>query len=121
MAAVDVGLVLAVVALGWGLSLATYRRVAQRCGWPMGAWQKHRPGLPIGLGALAILLAALFALARAYGGYWVSAAMIPVLGLAWAAFWTGFLRVGAQCALLLAPAAGLVLLVRWLSRVAEAW
>ena len=121
VAAIDMGFVLAVVAFGWGLSLATYRVVARHCGWPMGAWQKYRPGLPIGLGALAVLLAVLFALARAYGGYWLSAAVIPVFGLAWAIFWAGFLRVGAQSALLLAPIAALLLLLRWLSRVAEAW
>jgi hypothetical protein len=121
VAAIDVGFVLAVVVFGWGLSLATYRIVARRCDWPMGAWQKHRPGLPIGLGALAVLLAVLFALARAYGGYWLSAAVIPVFGLAWAIFWTGFLRVGAQSALLLAPIAAVLLVLRWLSRVAEAW
>ena len=121
MAAIDVGFVLAVVVFGWGLSLATYRVVARRCDWPMGAWQKHRPGLPIGLGALAILLALLFASARAYGGYWLSAAVIPMFGLAWAVFWTGFLRVGAQSALLLAPVAAVLLVLRWLSRAAEGW
>src|SRR5262245_4844623 len=116
VAGIDVGFVLAVVALGWGLSLATYRLLATACRWPMGAWQQHRPGLPIGLGSLSILLAALFALARACGGHWLSAAAILVFGLAWAVFWTGFLRVGAQSALLLAPAAGLLLVLRWLSR-----
>jgi len=121
VAAIDVGFVLAVVVFGWGLSLATYRVVARRCDWPMGAWQKHRPGLPIGLGALAILLALLFASARAYGGYWLSAAVIPMFGLAWAVFWTGFLRVGAQSALLLAPVAAVLLVLRWLSRAAEGW
>ena len=120
VAAIDVGFVLAVVAFGWGLSLATYRLFARHCGWPMGAWQQHRPGLPIVLGVLAVLLAMLFALARAYGGHMLSAAAIPVFGLAWAVFWTGFLRVGAQSALLLAPAAGLLLMLRWLSRAAEA-
>ena len=74
------------------------------------------PRLPVVLGALTVLLAMLFALARACGGHWLSAAMIPVFGLAWAIFWTGFLRVGAQSALLLAPAAGLLLVVRWLSQ-----
>ena len=34
-------------------------------------------------------------------------------GVAWAAFWTGFLRVGAQSALLLAPLAAALLIVRW--------
>ena len=115
MAAIDMGFVLAVVAFGWGLSLATYRLFAERYGWPMGSWHRQRPGLPIALGALPILLAALFALARAYSGHWLSAAAIPVFGVAWAIFWTGFLRVGAQSALLLAPAAGALLIIRWLS------
>jgi hypothetical protein len=116
VAAIDVGFILAVVAFGWGLSLATYRRIARHCGWPMGSWHQHRPGLPIAIGALTILLAALFTLARACGGHWLSAAAIPLFGLAWAIFWTGFLRVGAQSALLLAPAAGALLIVRWLSQ-----
>ena len=114
MAAIDLGFVLAVVAFGWGLSLATYRLFARRYGWPMGAWHQCRPGLPIGLGVLAILLATFFALARGLGGHWLSAAAIPVFGVAWAIFWTGFLRIGAQSALFLAPAAGLLLILRWL-------
>ena len=39
VAAIDVGFVLAVVAFGWGLSLATYRVFARPRGWPMGVWQ----------------------------------------------------------------------------------
>jgi hypothetical protein len=115
VAAIDLGFVLAVVAIGWGLSLATYRLFAEQHGWPMGSWHRDRPGLPIMVGLLSILLATLFALARAYGGYALSAAAIPVFGVAWAIFWTGFLRVGAQSALLLAPAAAVLLLIRWLS------
>jgi len=115
LAGIDLGFVLAVVAFGWGLSLATYRRLAMRYRWPMGSWHQNRPGLPILLGVLTILLATLFALARGFGGHWLSAAAIPVFGVAWAIFWTGFLRVGAQSALLLAPAAGLLLILRWLS------
>ena len=76
MAAIDVGFILAVVAFGWGLSLATYRRLATACEWPMGAWQQHRPELTIRLGSLCMLIAALFALARAGGGHWLSAAAI---------------------------------------------
>jgi hypothetical protein len=116
VAAIDVGFILAVVAFGWGLSLATYRRFATACRWPMGDWQQHCPARPIWIGGFAVLFAALFALARAGGGHWLSAAAIPLFGLAWAIFWTGFLRVGAQSALLLAPAAGLLLVVQWLSQ-----
>jgi len=114
MAAIDVGFILAVMAFGWGLSLASYRAIAVRMGWPMGAWQREWPALTVSLGILCTLLALLFALARAYGGYVVSAGAIPAFGLAWAVFWTGFLRVGAQSALLLAPPTALLLALRWL-------
>ena len=115
MPAIDLGFILAVIAFGWGLSLATYRMFAARFGWPMGSWHAQRPALPILMGVVAILLAVSFALTRGYVGYPLSAGAIPVFGVAWAAFWTGFLRVGAQSALLLAPAAAVLLVVRWLS------
>jgi hypothetical protein len=110
----DLGFVLAVVAFGSGLSLATYRLVATRWGWPMGAWQAQRPALPVLVGLASMLLAGAYAFARGYGGYVVSASLIPAFGGAWAAFWTGYLRVGAQSALLLAPLAALLLIVRWM-------
>jgi len=97
-----------------GLSLATYRTIAGWLGWPMGAWHEQRPALPVVVGVVAILCATGYALARGYGGHVLSAGAIPVFGVAWAAFWTGFLRVGAQSALLLAPAAAMLLVVRWL-------
>jgi hypothetical protein len=112
---VDLGFILAVVAFGSGLSLATYRAFAGRFGWPMGAWHKQRPALPILVGIAAILLAGAYAFARGYGGYVLSASAIPIFGVAWAAFWTGFLRVGAQSALLLAPLAAALLIVRWIT------
>lgn len=115
MGHIDLAFVLAVIAFGWGLSLATYRAVARQADWPMGEWHQHRPNLPIAVGALAMLPAMLFTVARGYGGFVLSAAAIPVFGLAWAIFWTGFLRVGAQSALLLAPSAAVLLLLRWLS------
>jgi hypothetical protein len=114
MRAVDLGLLLAVVTLGWGISLATYRKLAQQFDWPMGTWHIERPELPVLIGSVCIFVAVLFALARAYGGHALSALSIPVLGLAWAAFWTGFLRAGAQSALLLGPAATLFLILLWL-------
>lgn len=114
MGVVDLGFVLAVVAIGWGLSLATYRAAASRWDWPMGTWQEQRHLLPIAIGAATAAVAAFYAFARGYGGYVLSASLIPVFGIAWAAFWTGFLRVGAQSALLLAPVAAVMLLVRWL-------
>ena len=51
-------------------------------------------------------MALLFSLARGYGGYVVSAWAIPVFGVAWAVFWIGFLRVGAQSALLFGAPGG---------------
>jgi CBS-domain-containing membrane protein len=42
--------------------------------------------------------------------------VILVFGIALAIFWTGFLRVGAQSALLLAPLSAAALLVVWLAR-----
>jgi hypothetical protein len=111
---VDVGFILAVAALGWGLSLLAYRPLARQRGWPMGAWQANRPQRPAVIGAACILAAALFALARAYGGHAGSAAAIVLFGVAWAIFWIGFLRVGAQSALLLGPLATALLLMRWL-------
>jgi hypothetical protein len=110
---VDLGFLLAVVAFGSGLSLATYRAVAGQFGWPMGVWHRERPALPILVGVGSLLLAAAYAFSRGYGGYVLSASVIPVFGIAWAAFWTGFLRVGAQSALLLAPLAAALLIVRW--------
>jgi hypothetical protein len=115
VAVVDTGFLLAVVAFGWGLSLATYRLFARHHGWPMGRWHEKRPALPILVGIACMLVAASFATARAYGGYTLSAAAIPVFGVAWGVFWIGFLRVGAQSALLLGPAAAVLLLTRWLS------
>jgi hypothetical protein len=114
---IDLGFVLAVVAFGLGLSLATYRPVAVQLGWPMGAWHRDRPGLPVLIGLASLILACAYAFARAYGGYLLSAAVIPIFGLAWAGFWTGFLRVGAQSALLLAPLAAALLVVRWMTWV----
>jgi hypothetical protein len=115
VAVVDLGFILAVVAFGSGLSLATYRLFAGQFGWPMGAWQEERPALPILVGTASLLLAAAYAFSRGYGGYVLSASAIPVFGVAWAAFWTGFLRVGAQSALLLAPLAAALLIVRWIT------
>ena len=115
MAVVDLGFILAVVAFGSGLSLATYRIFAGWFGWPMGAWHKERPARPILVGIVSLVLAAAYAFSRGYGGYVLSASAIPVFGIAWAAFWTGFLRVGAQSALLLAPLAAALLIVRWIT------
>lgn len=108
----DGGFILAIGALGWGLSLATYRAVAKRRGWPMGAWHTRIPELPMVIGVLCIVLAAWAASRRIGGDTSASGWLIVLFGAAWAVFWTGFLRVGAQSALLLAPVAALLLLLR---------
>ena len=99
---VDHLFLLAIGALGWGASLATYRALAKRNGWPMGTLQAEQPRSRIALGLLSLGSGIAFAAARGglHGG-WV----ILVFGLALGVFWSGFLRVGAQTALLLAPLA----------------
>ncbi len=103
---------LAIAAFGWGLSLATYRLFARRYGWPMGSLQADLPVIPILLGLAALVAAIAYSAARGadYGG-WV----IVVCGLLLAVFWTGFLRVGSQISLFLAPWAGFLLLLGWLA------
>lgn len=102
---------LAVAALGWGLSLATYRVFAKRNHWPMGALHADLPLIPVMIGLFALIAGLLFAYYRGqeYGG-WV----IVGCGLLLALFWTGFLRVGSQISIFLAPLAAVLLLVGWL-------
>lgn len=92
---------LAVAAFAWGLSLAAYRWIASQNAWPMGVWQAERPVLPrlIGLGAVAVGLVSGAALE---GGGLLA---VVLLGLVGAFLWIRLLKVGAQSALLLAPAA----------------
>jgi hypothetical protein len=111
----DVGFILAVGALGWGLSLVTYRALATQRRWPMGAWHTRVPQLPIAIGAVCMVLAVWVAAQRIGSDDGTSGWLILLFGLGWAVFWTGFLRVGAQSALLLAPAAALLLLLRGLA------
>lgn len=115
MSVADVGFILAVGALGWGLSLVTYRAFATRQGWPMGTWHTRAPRLPIAIGAVCMVLAAWVATRRIGDGDGANGWLILLFGLGWAVFWTGFLRVGAQSALLLAPVAALLLLLRGLA------
>lgn len=109
----DVAFFLAVGALGWGLSLATYRAFATHFGWPRGSWHEQRPQLPVLIGGVCVLVALMFGSARVYSGLAPGGWAIPLFGIAWAVFWTGFLRVGAQSALLLAPVATALLAVVW--------
>lgn len=103
---------LAIAALGWGLSLATYRVFARRYGWPMGALQADLPAIPVVIGLFSFLCGLGFAvfLGADLGGW-----IIIGSGLLLAIFWTGFLRVGSQIALFLAPAAAFLLVIGWFS------
>jgi hypothetical protein len=109
---IDNMFLLAIGAFGWGLSLATYRMFARRNGWPMGSLHGDLPAVPAILGIFALLVGLAFAAARGpeTGGW-----HIMLFGVLLAIFWTGFLRVGSQISLFLAPIATALLLVGWLS------
>jgi hypothetical protein len=101
---------LAIAALGWGLSLATYRFFARRYNWPMGALHADLPGIPILIGLASVLCGIGFAVAVGsdFGGW-----IIFGCGVLLAIFWTGFLRVGSQISLFLAPIAAFMLVIGW--------
>ncbi len=104
--------ILAIAAVGWGLSLATYRMFARHNGWPMGALHADLPAIPILIGIFAFLAGILFAAARGEDlGGWI----IIGCGVLLALFWTGFLRVGSQLSLFLAPIVTAFLLFGWLA------
>lgn len=103
---------LAVGAFGWGLSLATYRMFARHYAWPMGALHADLPAIPILIGVVALMSGLLFAASR---GIDSGGLMIVGCGFLLTVFWTGFLRVGSQISLFLAPLVTLLLLVGWLS------
>lgn len=101
---------LAIVAFGLGLSLATYRIFAWHNRWPMGLLHAEVPVIPVLLGLMSLIAGAAFAIARGpETGGWV----IVIGGLSLAAVWTITLRVASQVALLLAPAAAFLLLFGW--------
>lgn len=109
---IDERFLLAVAALGFGLSLSTYRMFARRNGWPMGSLQADLPAVPVVLGIAAFLAGLMFAAARGPDdGGWIILLFGVLLGI----FWTGFLRVGSQISLFLAPLAMALLLVAWFS------
>jgi hypothetical protein len=110
---VDLLFFLAVGAIGWGLSLATYRVLAHYSGWPLGEAQSVAPVTTSIIGIASITPGLLLAMAR---GPLNGGAVIVIFGVALALFWCGFLRVGAQSALLLAPLAAVLLLIVWLLR-----
>lgn len=109
---IDVLFLLAIGAIGWGLSLASYRFFAVRNGWPMGVLHADLPIVPFLLGVLAIAVAAVYAFDRGLtdGG----GGVIVLFGLLLWLFWTGFLRVGSQISLFLAPLAAVLLAAGWL-------
>ncbi len=103
-------LLLAIAALGWGLSLATYQFFARRYEWSMGALHADLPGIPILIGLASVLCGVGFAVAVGsdYGGW-----IIFGCGVLLAIFWTGFLRVGSQTSLFLAPLAAFMPIIGW--------
>jgi hypothetical protein len=105
---IDQSFLLAVGAIGWGLSLATYRPLALKAGWPLGKAQERVPALTLIVAALSIGTGLAVATAR---GALSGGVAIVLLGVALAVFWSGFLRVGAQSALFLAPLAALALVL----------
>lgn len=112
MLVIDNLFLLAVMALGWGLSLATYRLFARSNGWPMGALHADFPIIPVLIGLAGLAAGLLFATARGVddGGWFIIA-----FGVLLAAIWTGFLRVGSQIGLFLVPVVTFLLLLGWLS------
>lgn len=109
---VDIPFYLAIAAIGFGLSLMTYRIFARHYEWPMGSWQTKHPTLPILIGLVALLYGSWFAYSRWYDGMYASLA-IGAFGLALAILWTSFMRVASQISLFLAPAAVATLFVAW--------
>ena len=101
---------LAMMAFGFGLSLATYRLFALRNKWPMGALHADMPAVPIMIGLVSIVTGTLFAAAIAD----VRSYIIVGVGFVIAFVWLTLLRVGSQASLLLAPLSTGLLLVGWL-------
>lgn len=107
---IDAVFFLATAACGFGLSLATYRFFALRNGWTMGDWHRHRPGLPMAIGVVAVVWSIMIALGRGGASLWT----IPLFGVFCAAAWTGVLKVGSQVSLILAPVATVLLALAWM-------
>ncbi|MGF1650946.1 MAG: hypothetical protein ACFCUN_10890 [Hyphomicrobiaceae bacterium] len=111
----DILFILASIAIGLGLSLATYRIFAVQNEWPMGELHANRPLVPIMIGVFSLLIGFLFAAAReaAAGPEWAGWSII-IAGVLVAVFWTGFMRVAGQIALFLAPLATVLLMLGWI-------
>ena len=110
---VDLPFYLAIAAIGFGLSLMTYRLFADHYEWPMGKWQQDHHSLPVIIGLASLVIGAMFATSRWFDGGIFAASAIGAFGLALAILWTGFFRVGSQISLILAPAAAAMLFVAW--------
>lgn len=108
---IDAFFMLAAGALGWGLSLATYRLFARRNAWPMGQLHADVPLIPVLIGVGAIAVGLVFSAARGseFGGWFILG-----VGIILAVAWTAFLRVGSQLSLFLAPAAAGMLVLGFL-------
>ena len=101
---------LATATFGWGFSLAIYRAVAGHFNWPMGALQKRHPLTVLLIGLATLVLTFMFIISDPSRRW-----PVLVLGLLFALFWTGFLRVASQTALFLAPLAAILMGVLWAS------
>lgn len=105
----------AVAAFGWGLNLAIYRLAAGRLGWPMGVAQARYPVLPAVIGVLGMLAGLGHAMT---GTGKLGVATLLVAGILFGLFWTGFMRVASQTALLLTPLAVALLILVPIARTA---
>lgn len=101
--------ILAILVVGWSLSLITYRLVARLLSWPMGTAQREHPLFTAGVGFLSLAVG--LAVAVLYSDEMFGGWFTVISGVAMGIFWTGFLRVGSQTSLFLAPAGALVLLI----------
>jgi len=110
---VDLPFYFAVAAIGFGLSLMTYRPIARHYEWPMGAWHENHPSLPIIIGLISTTVGLLFMAARWIDGGIYAAGALGLFGLGLAILWTAFLRVGSQISLILAPVCAGLLFVAW--------
>lgn len=111
---VDLLFFLAIGAIGWGLSLATYGPVARRYAWPRGSLHAERPAVPVLLGVASLLAGLLYVGQRVDP---MQGSIAVVCGVCLAVFWTGFLRVGSQASLVLAPAAAVLLILAWIGSI----
>jgi hypothetical protein len=101
---------LAILSFGFGLSLALYRLFALRNHWPMGYLQEHVPIVPVLLGLFALFAGIVHATTIGLNGGGLG---IVISGILLAIFWLGFVRVGSQVSLFLAPIAGTLLVMYW--------